>query len=447
MMVVDDWTGSLATVAARLRHATGLTQEQLAERSGLSVRAISSIECGSRHPRRFTLDRLSAGLGLNGDERLSLIDLADRTRTRIGTAPAAGPRVDLSTGRRDSPLIGREAELAAIRALLSGCEPGLLVLCGSPGIGKSRLLTESVRIASAAGIPVLTGRCRRGADPYAPIADALADHRSHSSGQPDPREYPGLELVLPELGDPRGLHGGQERRLAFHAVTRYLTALAGDDRVLLALDDLQWAGPDTADLIAHLANCAATQVRILITYRSGELAPTDRLADCLADLARLDEVRSHAVEPLSRAESELLVSAAAGRSALDPLRRNRILRRAGGLPLYLVELTRAALDRPDDDVPAHLRMAVAQEVAALPPRTQTLLRWMAAPGTVVTMERLAECGQPVDEVVDALETARRHGLVDETRHGYRFRYPLIQELLVIGLGRHERRLYGNDLMA
>jgi predicted ATPase len=248
----------------------------------------------------------------------------------------------------------------------------------------------------------------------------------------------------PELGGSRALRGGQERRLAFQAVTRFLTALAGDDRVLLALDDLQWAGPDTADLIAHLVNCAATQVRLIITYRSGELAPTGRLADCLADLARVDEVRSFAVEPLSRAESELLVSAVAGQCALDPIHRNRILRRAGGLPLFLVELTRAALHRPGDDVPDHLRMAVAQEVAVLPSRVQALLRRMAALGTMVTMERLAECGQLIDEIVDALETTRRHGLLDETRHGYRFRYPLVQELLALGLSRHERRLWGSE---
>jgi predicted ATPase len=211
--------------------------------------------------------------------------------------------------------------------------------------------------------------------------------------------------------------------------------------------DLQWAGPDTADLVAHLVNCAATQVRLIITYRSGELAPTDRLADCLADLARLDEIRSLAVEPLSRAESELLVSAVAGQSALDPVHRNRILRRAGGLRQFLVELTRAALHRSGDDVPDHLGMAVAQEVAVLPPRMQTLLRRMAALGTVVTMERLAECGQLIDEIVDALEKTCQHGLVDETRHGYRFRYPLIQELLVLGLGRHERRLWGSEATA
>src|SRR5262249_53563670 len=72
-MVVSDWTGSFGALTARLRTTTGLTQEQLAERSGLSVRAISSIECGARHPRRFTVERLGTGLGLPERDRAALL--------------------------------------------------------------------------------------------------------------------------------------------------------------------------------------------------------------------------------------------------------------------------------------------------------------------------------------------------------------------------------------
>jgi hypothetical protein len=80
----------------------------------------------------------------------------------------------------------------------------------------------------------------------------------------------------------------------------------------------------------------------------------------------------------------------------------------------------------------------------LPPYAFALIRRLAAFGAVVTPERLAECGEPIKRVVDALATTRRHGLLAETRHPYRFRYPLIHELLVLSLGRSERRLWGSD---
>ncbi|HEX9964150.1 MAG TPA: helix-turn-helix transcriptional regulator [Allosphingosinicella sp.] len=49
--------------AARLRQAAGLTQEQLAERSGFSQQYISGLEAGQRNPTIVTLYELATGLG------------------------------------------------------------------------------------------------------------------------------------------------------------------------------------------------------------------------------------------------------------------------------------------------------------------------------------------------------------------------------------------------
>jgi transcriptional regulator with XRE-family HTH domain len=49
--------------AARLRQAAGLTQEQLAERSGFSQQYISKLEQGRRNPTIVSLYELATGLG------------------------------------------------------------------------------------------------------------------------------------------------------------------------------------------------------------------------------------------------------------------------------------------------------------------------------------------------------------------------------------------------
>lgn len=49
--------------AARLRQAAGLTQEELAERSGFSQQYISKLEKGGRNPTVVTLYELAEGLG------------------------------------------------------------------------------------------------------------------------------------------------------------------------------------------------------------------------------------------------------------------------------------------------------------------------------------------------------------------------------------------------
>jgi transcriptional regulator with XRE-family HTH domain len=435
-MVVSDWTGSFGSLTARLRTATGLTQEQLAERSGLSVRAISSIECDARHPRRFTVERLGSGLGLPEPDRTALLALA--ARRPLPTPPSPFPLA------APFGMVGRRIELSSIAELLTGDGPGLLAFTGEPGIGKSRLLTEASDMAAGLGIPVVAGVCRRGADPYAPIVDALA---SHLAAPGRARDCAGLELLLPELldGPLWTVPNGQQRRLAFAAVTRYLGGVAGCGRMLLVLDDMQWAGADAADLLTHLLRTGGGRVRVLMASRTGEVPTNGPLAAALADLARINQVHRVRVLPLPRHDAEALITAVAGERVLAAARRVRILRRAGGLPLFLIELTQSALDPAPDDVPGNLRLAIAQQVAALPEPSRLALRRMAALGRAVPLERLLDrlvgAGQPADTLVDALETSCQYGILDETRSGYRFRFPLIHELMVAGLGPHRRRLW------
>src|SRR5690606_13751912 len=76
-------------------------------------------------------------------------------------------------------LVGRDADLAAARALLDTARGGqarVLVLGGDAGIGKSRLLAELLDGAAADGWTVMAGSCvdlGDGAPPFAPVADAV----------------------------------------------------------------------------------------------------------------------------------------------------------------------------------------------------------------------------------------------------------------------------------
>ncbi|MGA8113680.1 MAG: helix-turn-helix transcriptional regulator, partial [Actinocatenispora sp.] len=75
---------------ADFRRAAGLTQEELAERSGLSTRGISSIECGRvARPHRRSLESLAAALGLDGGERDLLI--THYRRYRAASPSVVGP--------------------------------------------------------------------------------------------------------------------------------------------------------------------------------------------------------------------------------------------------------------------------------------------------------------------------------------------------------------------
>jgi predicted ATPase/DNA-binding XRE family transcriptional regulator len=130
---------SFGEVLRRLRSAAGLSQEELAERSGVSRNGISDLERGLyRTPRFETVRLLADGLGLGQEARAELIATA---RPKVwGEAPAArGPLSIVSLPAPLTRLIGREAELAALSAELQDRKVRLLTVTGPGGVGKTRL--------------------------------------------------------------------------------------------------------------------------------------------------------------------------------------------------------------------------------------------------------------------------------------------------------------------
>src|SRR5436190_3440612 len=114
----------------RHRLAAGLTQEALAERTGVSVRALSDLERGGRTPRLGTMALLAAGLGLTDAQRAAL-GAAGRPDT--GPVPPSGAPTRLP--RPLTSFVGREQEVADVRELVLA-HP-LLTLAGPGGIGKT----------------------------------------------------------------------------------------------------------------------------------------------------------------------------------------------------------------------------------------------------------------------------------------------------------------------
>jgi transcriptional regulator with XRE-family HTH domain len=427
---------SFATLLARLRHERGLTQDQLAHRSGLSVRAISSLECESRYPRRYTVERLAVALDLGGDDHASLLAAAASGRRPPAVAPSR-----LAFVAPEGPLVGRTNEIAELRAHLNGQGPPLLAYEGEPGIGKSRLLGEAVQIATSMGMRVLAAGGRRDNGAYSPLVDAFADHVRQLSPSllAERVRYPGLDLLIPELtGRVPALPycpPEQVRRLTFDVAVQFIESVANGGPTALILDDLQWDGPNTADLLAHLVRACGPQLRVVVAYRPGEVRLTGRLAQCAADLARHDLIRRRRLAALSTPDARAVVEAAAGGSALSAPRHARVLRLAGGLPLFLIELTQAAICDGADEVPWSLKLMVLHQISALAAPVADLVRRLAATGVVTPAERLAGDGIPIEQVVDGLESARRSGILDLTRRGFRFRYPLVREVLTNGSSR------------
>ena len=203
----------------RHRAAAGITQEDLASRTGLTPQAIGLLERGKRrHPHAYTVQKLAEALELEGRDLSEFEAAARRTttpRSRDYTPVYGVPTPPTS-------LVGREHEVATLSTLLRAEDVRLLTLIGPGGVGKTRLAIEVARLsreAFADGVVFV---------PLAPLRDP--------------------EFVPSVLAETLGVKDVAERSL-LDALKRYLQG----KQMLLLVDNTEHllpAAPVVADLVA-----------------------------------------------------------------------------------------------------------------------------------------------------------------------------------------------------
>ncbi|HEU5476106.1 MAG TPA: AAA family ATPase [Actinophytocola sp.] len=322
-------------------------------------------------------------------------------------------------------LIGRRAELAALRAALADAQSdgGALVLVqGDAGVGKSRLVSAFVRGASGTGVTVLTGGCLQfEADiPYAPFVEALR-------GLPD---APSLLATGSASGD---------RAAEFRRVADAIAGAGGQRPVVLVLEDLHWADASTRDLVLYLHRALAhAPVLQVATLRGDEVGADHPVAKLVADLVRSPRAERLTLAPLDRSEVIALAQAILGGPPPADMV-DALLARAEGNPFFTEELLAAWPTR--GAVPGTVREVVITRLARLSTAAQQLARLAAVVGRSVPHDLLAAIAPlPAAELDGALRELVDHGqLVTVEPDAYRFRHALIQESLYRDLLPGERR--------
>jgi DNA-binding CsgD family transcriptional regulator len=228
------------------------------------------------------------------------------------------------------------------------------------------------------------------------------------------------------LGPPPAHDAHLARATLFEQVLALLTALAERQRVILVVEDLQWADGSSRDLLLFLVRNqqAAPGLLVVATYRSDRLQRAHALRALLVELSRSRGTRRIELDRLDAGEVTALLRGLLGH---DPPRElaERVHRDSDGNPLFVEALARS------DDVPLAVRDLLLAPLQELSEQTRDVVHAAAVGGVRVGHALLAVVLQLDDgEVATALRSAVEANVLLVDGDDYVFRHSLIREAVV-----------------
>jgi class 3 adenylate cyclase len=301
---------------------------------------------------------------------------------RVAGLSTAESRFEARSAAGLTPFVGRDEEIALLLRCWQQAKEGegqVVLLCGEPGIGKSRITStlrdrtaddEQVRMqiqcspffANSAFYPIVT-HLERALRFDADLSteeklDRLEALLSQAVDDVRPTALLFAALLAIPTDDrypPLDLSPQRQKERTIAALVEQIVQLARQKPVLMVFEDVHWIDPTTLELLDHLVGAIGDRrVLVVITYRPEFSPPWDGHT----------HVTAYTLNRLARRECGVLVDQVTGGKALPEQLRVQIIAKTDGVPLFVEELTKAVLetnlleDRGADGAP---RSAAASE--------------------------------------------------------------------------------------
>jgi DNA-binding CsgD family transcriptional regulator/tetratricopeptide (TPR) repeat protein len=368
------------------------------------------------------------------------------TAAESGGVPTRRP--DLGVPR----LVGRDRDLSLLDQALDG-RPGLVVVAGEAGIGKTRLLHELQRRRPETALVAV---CPPFREPYTlgPVVDAVRRLADRVAGLPLTGLAGALRPVFPEWAGqlPPAPEPLPDAAAAPHRLLRALVELIDALGVgLFVVEDAHWADETTLELLLFLRARRERSPRLVLTYRPEDVRPESLLRRLVAQagVTRLEP------GPLTTAGTADLVSSMLGGEPVSVEFAEFLHGHTDGLPLAIEESVRLLYDRADLvcedgawlrrdvaelDVPPSIRDAVLERTSRLGPEAGAALAALAVLEGERSPALVAEvAGIPLPEAENGLAEALAGGLLHEDRDArVGFRHMLAARSVYHALGAGER---------
>ncbi|HLF75212.1 MAG TPA: adenylate/guanylate cyclase domain-containing protein, partial [Anaerolineales bacterium] len=369
-----------------------------------------------------------------------------------------------------SPLVGREAQMAALNERLEQLEKGagaVVAVIGEAGLGKSSLIAELKRSNERAGCKWLKGEALSYARSISyflwrqVIRQSIRAHQDDSPAEVRHKlryvcdcctlpggDIPFLEAMLAVESEESsqvvmGYQGEALIQRMTEAVRGYLCGLAAEAPLVIAFDDLHWADEASLNLLLSLVDLAGSQPILFICMsRPDKTVPG---WDVMTRMQQVIEGRYHRLElePLQAEQTDVLLTNLLGIKGLPKNVRDLIVEKADGNPFFIEELIRSLIETKQIvrenshwkamnadakiSLPNTLRGVLSARIDRLPESSRHVLQHAAVIGRsfdLRVLKRLTGLNGGLDAHIQYLEEA---SLIEPLRDEYAFRHILVQE--------------------
>ena len=376
-------------------------------------------------------------------------------------------RFDRSLGRGLSPLVGRDANLAALHAARERSSDGVSVIdiVGEPGLGKTRLIFEFLQSIGSDDVRVLQGDCAADGQqipflPFLEVARGAFGIESEDSPKAiarkieaglaarslDSAENRGLLLNLLGLAAPpdalAGLDGVLIGLRTRDLMLELLKAESSASPMILVVEDVQWIDSASEEVLARIVAGEGPTNVLIVEARRPEYVPPWLDAPSVA---------TQRLRPLGSDEVLQVARTWLGVDHLPQPLVQAIIERAGGNPLFSEEILGFLIDqgavRVDqgeahfdaaacaEALPASLLGLLAIRLDRLIPADRTLLQVAAAIGRRFDAGLLAAAAGNIDDVDAALRRLERQDFIAHDADGsaFAFKHVLMRDCVYHGL--------------
>jgi tetratricopeptide (TPR) repeat protein len=353
--------------------------------------------------------------------------------------PRAGEPAPGRSGLAAVQLVGRSAELGLLQGLwqtAAAGHPGLALVRGGAGVGKTRLVNEVAEMASLQGAVVATSQCfgTSGRLALAPVADWLRNPAVQSAAATlEPAWRAEVARLVPAGGygghgtGSRGMVDAWQRHRFFEGLARALFAVGRP--LLLVLDNMQWCDQETLAFVTFCLRLAdGAPLLVAGTLRDDSLDEDPELVDWNVRMRATGLLTELSLGPLEAADTAHLAQAISGQP-LPGADVSLLQATTGGFPLYVIEAIRGAAEESATSLPTgDLAAVLSKRLGQASQAAQDVAGLAAAVGTNFTLGLLTEASDlEADIVVGAVDELWRRRIMREFGDGYDFSHDMLRE--------------------